>query len=121
MSDTANWSYTNEATVWPVIEQTGNGWDDIDNSQEYGPPFKIKCTFASGNKQLTDKYALEQVPDLIVWHEDDRVKYGDRIAVGAGATFENSLVITNNKFYDMSFFGETMDYITVCNNGAKGL
>lgn len=110
MSTTANWSYTNDATVWP-IESQDNGWGGSGDS--YGEPYVIKCTWAGGGETMTGSDGQQFVPSYRFWHEDKRVKFGDWIARGVEIDRLKGDPIKAHTEYDMSFFEEQSDYMSV--------
>lgn len=48
MSATANWSYTNVATVYP------RAYDDWNNTWTNGTPYLIDCTWTANNEVAVD-------------------------------------------------------------------
>ena len=115
MSTTANWSYTNVATVWPHTSsaETGGGWGDGGTNDEYGEPYAIKCTWVGGGETATNSKGVEFAPKMTYFHEDKRVKFGDLIARGATTDRSQSDPIQLHDEYDMSFFGEEPDFKSV--------
>lgn len=109
MSATANWSYTNKATVWPLTEQNG-GWD---NNLTYGDPYTIDCTWKGGGETAIDNQGQEFVSKMTFYHEDDRVKFGDLIAMGEGTDISLADAIRSHAEFDMSFFAEAPDYVSL--------
>lgn len=109
MSATANWSYTNTATVWP-LESEGSEWT---GGPVFGEPYQIACTWAGGGERITNQDGQEVVPAIRFWHEDARVKYGDWIARGEESDRLKGDQIKAHTEYDMSPFGESNDYMSV--------
>lgn len=116
MSTTANWSYTNVATVWP-LEGEADAWTDQEKT--YGTPYTIACTWvtgagrtASGDRTM-DNNGVEFTPSCSYYHEDPRPKYGDWIVRGNGADRLLGEMIKSHAEYDMSFFGEFPDYMSI--------
>ncbi|TNF65772.1 hypothetical protein FBF48_10265 [Streptococcus salivarius] len=103
MSNTANWSYTNVATVRPV---TGK---DRWGAKTFGPEFTIACTWIAENKQERENgpAGLEFVSKHIIYTEDPRPQYGDEIMFDGSDGWEAIRARTN---WDMSFFNEIPDY-----------
>lgn len=100
MSKTANWSYTNEATVRPLLSR--DSWGE----ETYGTEYTIKCTWAAKSMQHKDADGREFVSKHEVYTEDLRPKYGDYIRLGTQAQFEQIRSVTE---WDMSFFNEAQD------------
>lgn len=111
MSDTANWSYANTATVWPVLAED-DAWGG--SSPSYGAPYFIACTWVGGGDETsTAPDGREFVPKYKFYHEDKRVKYGDLIAKGEQTDQLVADPIQNHVEYDMSFFDEEPDFLSV--------
>lgn len=110
MSNTANWSYTNVATVWPLL-----GFDDFNGVSTYGDPYLIACTWAVLSEVRVDGDGKEFTSNSIFWTEDARPQYKDRI-VKLDRRSESWTVgeqIRSVKDWDMSFFDEIPDYALV--------
>lgn len=105
MSDIARWSYKNIATVWPIIGEGRN--------QVRGEPYAIACTWAGGGEMMRNNDGQEFVPAIRYWHEDPRVKYGDYIAKGDGATISTASRILSHVEYDMVMFDTNYDFMSV--------
>lgn len=116
MSATANWSYTNVATVYPRV------YDDWNNTWTNGTPYLIDCTWTANNEVAVDANGKEFTTNLIFFTELKRngvsstmpqrdwyIARGDTSALSdplkAGAN-----VIRAVTDWDMSFFGEDPDY-----------
>lgn len=114
MSTTANWSYTNVATVWPHLDTVdeGSGWGDP-VGEEYGEPYAIQCTWVGGGDATINSKGVEFVPKMTYFHEDKRVKFGDLIARGVTTDRTESDPIQAHDEFDMSPFGEEPDYRSV--------
>lgn len=111
MSTTANWSYTNTATVFPLTAEADGR---IGSTQPtYGAPYQIACTWAGGGEKMTGDNGQEFIPAIRYWHEDARPKYGDLIARGVVSDSRLAAEIKSHIQYDMSFFGEAFDYMSV--------
>lgn len=111
MSATANWSYTNVATIWPNL-----GRDPETREPLWGEPRTIACTFATMGDTQTDDNGQEFVPQDTVWHEDQaEIKAGDRVVIGeelVGALPPaRAKPIRKVGGWDMSFFGEEADFV----------
>lgn len=113
MSNTANWSYTNIATVYPHI-----GYDGENNIDTYDVPYLIKCTWkdeapnAAG--AYVDSLGIERVRKTTFYTENNLIKQGDFIAKGDKTTLPieaaNAERVECVLEYDMSVFGEEPDY-----------
>lgn len=113
MSNTANWSYTNIATVYPHIK-----YDGEKNTHVYGTPYLIKCTWKdetpSALGAYVDSLGVERVRKTTFYTEDRRVKQGDFIAKRDTSSLSlelaNADAVNYVLEYDMSAFGEINDY-----------
>lgn len=118
MSATANWSYTNIATIYPVIHGGGEWGDET----TYGPPYLIDCTWQSSNEVVKDDTGKEFVTNNVFFTELKRngvdvqkPERGFYIAKG-DTTYQSDPrvagadIIITVKEDDMSFFGEDPDY-----------
>lgn len=104
MSATANWSYTNTATVQPFT-----GVDEWGEST-FGPEFTIACTWGTNGKQernAAGSSGAELTDADVIYTEDPRPKRLDRIRLNGYTEFQE---IRERVQWDMSFFGETPDY-----------
>ncbi len=102
MSNTANWSYTNTATVRPfesINLQTGE--------TVYGEEYEIACTWTAESQQERDNDGAEFVGRFTIYTEDDRPKYLDLIRLSGSDEWQE---IRSKTYWDMSFFGEAPDY-----------
>lgn len=63
MSATANWSYTNVATVYPRV------YDDWNNTWTNGTPYLIDCTWTANNEVAVDASGKEFTTNLIFFTE----------------------------------------------------
>lgn len=102
MSKTARWSYTNTATVKPLL-----GFDQWTQQSTYGDEYTIDCTWEAKSEQMRDSEGNEFVTKNIIYTEDSRPKYLDLIKLNGKDYFEE--IRTVNEF-DMSFFNETPDF-----------
>lgn len=111
MSRTANWSYTNVASIWSEGPR-----DPYTREPTWTGPFIIACTFETMGDTQTDDNGQQFVPQDTVWHEDPMaIKAGDRIVIGeelADVTPPaRAKSIRKVGGWDMSFFGESMDFV----------
>lgn len=116
MSNTANWSYTNVATVYPHT-----GYDGESNVDTYGQSYLVKCTWKDEAPNALGAYidslGVERVRKTTFYTEDNRIKQGDFIVKGDKTSL--SLEASNAEKvelvleYDMSAFGEIPDYEVV--------
>ena len=109
MSKTANWSYTNKATVWKRTGAPAFG-----GGFAYAAPFTIACTWTATSRLTTDNGGQEFVAACDYFHEDKRVDYGDMIArgdhTGSPGPVATAMAIRAHVDWDMSFFGEEQDF-----------
>ncbi|GAB1837144.1 hypothetical protein [Achromobacter xylosoxidans] len=101
MSATANWSYTNVATIRPFLSI-----DMMTGETVYGPEFEIACTWAAKSQQVRANDGAEFVSKHEIFTEDRRPKYLDQISFDGSNGWEEIRSVTN---WDMSFFGEEPD------------
>ena len=78
MSSISRWAYTDIATVWPSTGVT----DHLNGGTKFGEPYHIKCCWEASSKPLTTAGGKEFIAQAVFYHEDGRVKDGDRIARG---------------------------------------
>lgn len=105
MSTTANWSYTNVATVRPFVEI------NMDTGKTtYGDEYEIACTWAAKSEQVRDENGAEFVSRHMIYTEDKRPKYLDMIMFDGSDGWEEIRSVTN---WDMSFFNEEPDFLLV--------
>lgn len=107
MSLVARWSYKATATVWPFL-----GEDSENGGILYGDSYEIACAWECGGKAIRLSAAPaggseEFVPRWIVYTEDARPQYRDRISV-AGAIFDEE--IRDVTGWGMEMFNDTPDY-----------
>ncbi|MCO7643264.1 hypothetical protein NJI34_41610 [Pseudomonas sp. S 311-6] len=100
MSNTANWSYTNVATIRP--RQGEDEWGNV----SYGPEYTIACTWAAEASQQRDNNGAEFVGRHTIYTEDLRPKFLDLISFDGSNGWEEIRSVTQ---WDMSPFGETPD------------
>lgn len=106
MSSISRWSYTNTATVTPLI-----GRDQFNGGVVYGPPYVIACTWTGQSEtirlQREGMPILEYQAKNVVYTEDKRPKKGDKIALNATtAATSQAQEIQDVTEWDMSPFGE---------------
>lgn len=117
MSNTANWSYTALATIYPVTRGGGKWGDEI----TYGTPYLIDCTWQSSNEVVKDDMGKEFVTNNVFYTElkrngvdVQRPERGFYIAKGDTTSQPDPRkvgdIIITVKEDDMSFFGEEPDY-----------
>lgn len=102
MSATANWSYTNTATVKPFISI-----DQWSGETTYGEEFEIACTWTAKSEQMRDDKGKEFVTKNIIYTEDARPKHLDLIRLNGKDDFQEIRAVNE---FDMSFFSELPDY-----------
>ncbi|WP_313397142.1 hypothetical protein [Stutzerimonas nitrititolerans] len=111
MSQTANWSYTNTATVRPFLSI-----DLMTQKANYGEEYQIACTWAEKHEQVRDmggqggSQGAEFVSRHMIYTEDKRPKFLDLIQFDGSDGWEEIRSVTN---WDMSFFGEEPDFLLV--------
>lgn len=98
MSSLARWTYTNEATVYPFVDE-----DLFNGGVLFGEPYTIACTWETGGKLMRDDKGVEFVADMLVYTEDARPKYRDEIVL---AGHDRRMMIRAVTEWDMSPFGE---------------
>lgn len=107
MSSTASWTYTNVATVRPVI-----GLDEY-GGPAFGEQYQIACTWTAESKLETGlggqsgSRGQEFVSRHTIYTEDPRPQYGDELIFEGSDGWEKIRSRTN---WDMSFFGQIPDY-----------
>lgn len=110
MSATANWSYTNTATIRPFVSENGMTGEIV-----YGEPYTIACTWAAEAKTFRNPAPLggeEYVSNYITWSEDPRPKYRDLILLNSEVATDWQEIRAHME-WDMSPFGEIPDYRTI--------
>lgn len=101
MSEVARWTYTNTATVKPLV-----GVDEW-GASTYGPEYTIACTWGTDGKQERRDDGAELVSTDTIYTEDPRPKRLDLIRLNGHDEFQE---IRGRVEYDMSFFNDTPDY-----------
>jgi hypothetical protein len=76
MSSIARWSYKNTAVVVPFVSL-----DLVTGVTVYGAPYPIACTWIAEARQMRSMDGAEFVSSHIVFTEDERPKFLDRIAL----------------------------------------
>lgn len=105
MSTTANWSYTNTATVRPFVSI-----DLMTQESVYGEEYQIACTWTAKSEQARDDNGAEFVSRHMIYTEDKRPKYLDKIQLNGSTEWEEIRSVTG---WDMSPFGEEPDFLLV--------
>ena len=111
MSATSRWAYQNVATLW-----TEGPRDPYTREPTWDGPHVIACTFETMGDTQTDDNGQEFVPQDTVWHESPmQINSGDRIVIGEELIDitppARAKTIRKVGMWDMSFFGETPDYV----------
>ena len=108
MSATANWSYTNTAKIKPFISinlMTG--------VSTYGAEYDIACTWEANidiSKTEKNEKNEEFVIKNLIYTERAGIKRLDKILLNGHSEWQDILSV---KEWDMSFFGESPDYLLV--------
>lgn len=102
MSETAAWSYTNTATIYPFAS-----YDSWVGETVYGEPYEIKCTWIAETAAHTDAGGKLFNSNFVIFTEDARPKELDLIQLSG---YEERREIKLKLHWDMSFFGEKPDY-----------
>lgn len=102
MSKTANWSYTNKATVRPFVSI--DQWSGV---TVYGEEFEIDCTWTAKSEQMRDQEGKEFISNYEIYTENALPKYLDLIQLSGHTEWQE---IRSRTEWDMSFFGEIPDY-----------
>lgn len=102
MSATANWSYTNTATVKPFISI-----DQWSGETTYGEEFEIACTWTAKSEQMRDDNGKEFISNYEISTENSTPKYLDLIQLNGHSEWQE---IRSRTEWDMSFFEEEPDY-----------
>ncbi len=77
MSAAASWSYTADATHWPLLSRAG--WS---GAVAFGAPVAFKCDYASAARSRSDSRGREHVAGLTLYTERSSIKRGDRVMLG---------------------------------------
>lgn len=78
MSQIARFSYTYDATHWPVVS-----YDDFEGVTVYGEPIHFKCNYSGGNNVYTDSTGKELVAAMVFKTEYQNAMCDDLIAIGS--------------------------------------
>lgn len=111
MSNTANWSYANTAKIKPFVSI-----DMMTGATTYGAEYTIDCTWEAKAEQVREiggqggARGAEFTSRHQIYTEDARPKYLDLIQLNGSTEWEEIRSATQ---WDMSFFGETPDYLLV--------
>lgn len=103
MSKTAEWVYTNIATVRPFLGENG-----MTGEIDYGAAYQIACTWTAESKQTTGNGGEEFVSTYTIYTQDARPRYLDRILIDDPIAVEQTIL--SHTSFDMSFFSESNDY-----------
>ncbi|MDY0685648.1 hypothetical protein NMW79_05070 [Pasteurella multocida] len=77
MSNSANWAYTAQATIWHKI---GDNYET--GEAEFSEPVLIYCDYGHDGKLATSSLGREAVAKNTIWTEYDKAKKGDYILIG---------------------------------------
>lgn len=77
MSAAAAWSYTSQATHWPLA-----GLDDWTGAKTYGPPVVFACDYKAESARMTDAKGVEFTTRQIIYTERASIAQGDMVAIG---------------------------------------
>lgn len=109
MSSIASWSYTNKATVKPVIGRDKYG------EPEFGEPYEIACGWSMGGQNwgANSKIGMadggqEFIVRYEIYTEDPRPKYLDHVRLEGHELWEE---IKSAREWEMSAFDDTSDYL----------
>jgi hypothetical protein len=103
VSKTAEWVYTNIATVRPFLGENG-----MTGEIDYGAAYQIACTWTAESKQTTGNGGEEFVSTYTIYTQDARPRYLDRIFIDDAGAVEQTILSRTS--FDMSFFSETNDF-----------
>lgn len=105
MSKISRWSYKNIATVWPFVRK-----DQLNGGTIWGAPYQIACTWTAETSVARDNDGKEFISRCTYFHEDQRVKHGDRILRGSSIAPDpvaaKAEEIRSHTNWDMSSMGE---------------
>ena len=77
MSAAAAWSYTADATHWPLASR--DGWSA---APVFGPPVAFRCSYGAGKRTRSSARGAEHVGTLSLFTERGTIKRGDRVMLG---------------------------------------
>lgn len=106
MSSIARWSYKAQATVTPFLSKNGQT-----NQNVYGTPFTILCNYTAAAEQRRDEKGQEFVSRYLIYTEDERPKYLDKITLDNPDALPQE--IRSRTIWDMALFGDIPDYLLV--------
>lgn len=106
MSSIARWSYKSPATVTPFVSKDG-----MTNQNVYGEPYEILCNYTAAAEQRRDEKGQEFVSRYMIYTEDDRPKYLDKITLDHPDALPQE--IRSRTIWDMALFNDTNDYLLV--------
>lgn len=102
MSEIANWSYTNTATITPFIARDKYG------KSTYGEPYEIKCTWRAKAQQGVTPAGVQFITNSLIYTEDPRPKYLDMIQLNGSDKQDEIKGVGKD---DMSMFAMAPDFI----------
>lgn len=97
MSSLGRWTYTNTATVRPVVARDKYG------AKTYGPEYEIACTWDAQSKPARTNAGVEFTTTYVIYTEDARPRYLDEIKLRGSDKWQE---ILGHAQWDMSPFGE---------------
>lgn len=77
MSAAASWSYTSQATHWPLT-----GVDDWTGAKTYGAPVVFACDYSAESVRMTDANGVEFTSRQIIHTERASITQGDMVLIG---------------------------------------
>lgn len=113
MSAAAAWSYTADATHWPLASR--DGWS---GALVFGAPASFKCDYASGRRSRSSASGREHVGSLTLYTERASIKRGDRVMLGV-STAADPVAAGALEVVDVLRYADTLerkadDYEVVC-------
>lgn len=78
MSSAASWSYTAEATHWPL-----QGRSDWSGARTFGAPVVFPCDYKASSERRTDARGQEFVARQTIYTERASIEPGDMVLIGA--------------------------------------
>lgn len=83
MSAAAAWSYTADATHWPLASR--DGWS---GAAVFGAPVAFKCSYGAAKRTRSSSRGAEHVGTLALFTERSTIKRGDRVALGRSTAID---------------------------------
>jgi len=77
MSSAASWSYTSQATHWPLL--TRGDWG---GTMTFGQPAVFDCDYKAELVSVTNERGIEFVSRQKIYTEKADIKQGDRVLIG---------------------------------------